>query len=71
MNLIYTKIDSKWLSEKISKIDSLNDLYREMSLGISNISIPSINHIDKIDSYIKEFNGIGDELDRYLKDKYE
>jgi len=64
INLNFTKFDKQWFDGIIFEINSLKELNDKMILGISNLSLPNIDHIKKLDNYILNIEYIGDQIDQ-------
>ena len=64
MNFDFTNINQEWLDNNVSKITSLNELYERMVLGISNLSQPTIGHINGLNENIQTLEKIVDMLGR-------
>jgi hypothetical protein len=60
MNFDYTNTNQDWLDDNVSKINTLEELYKRMALGISNLSQPTIDHINKLNGHIQTLENIAD-----------
>jgi len=52
MNLLSTGINEEWLNETITRVNSLNELYNNITLGRANLFFPTDEHINKLNSCI-------------------
>jgi len=53
MNLLSTEINEEWVNETITRVNSLNELYNNITLGRSNLFIPTDDHINLLNSCIQ------------------
>jgi len=63
MTLNYTDVNDEWVFDTITKVKNLNELYKGMVLGRSNLFFPTDYHISELNIYIQKIEKEADKME--------